>query len=108
MSAGSWLFWMITFLAAVGAVSTALWGWSVQSGVDPTLGQTPSPTVPVPSPTAPVPSWVSWERIVLRSVKSLGLQDLELAQMTSKAQLPLGLSQAFGTIFTYLIASRIL
>ena len=102
MSAGSWLFWMITFLAAVGAVGTALWGWSVQSAADPTtLGQTPAPT-------GPVPPWVSWERIVLRSVKALGLQDLELAQMTPEARLPLGLSQAFGTIFTYLIASRIL
>jgi hypothetical protein len=103
MSAGSWLFWIVTFIAAVGAVGTAFWGWSLQYRVDL---HPPSQTGLQPADHAP--SWVFWERIALRSIKALGLQDLDLAQMTPAARLPLGLSQAFGTAFTYLIASRIL
>lgn len=100
MSAGSWLFWIITFAAAIGAVGTAFWGWSVQYAADlHPHGQAPADHAP---------PWVFWERITLRSIKALGLQDLELSQMIPAARLPLGLSQAFGTAFTYLIASRIL
>jgi voltage-gated potassium channel Kch len=88
------LFWIVTFIAALGAIGTAFWGWSVQYSADLHAGM--------------APSWVFWERIALRSLKALGFQDLDLAQMVPAARLPLGMSQGLGTAFAYLIASRIL
>ena len=122
-SLGSVTFWLATMVAASAALVGAFWGWSIQytAELQPTYAgkyqfrtdlQAVSPQTPnVPSShamsTAP-PAWVAWERLALRSVRALGPQDLELPQMTDPARLPLGLSQAFGMLFTYLLASRLL
>ena len=120
-SLGSVTFWLATMVAASAAIVGAFWGWSIQytAELQPTYAgkyqfrtdlQAVSPQTPnLPSnravSTAP-PAWVGWERVALRSVRALGPQDLELPQMTDAARLPLGLSQAFGMLFTYLLASR--
>jgi len=81
--------------------------WQIPIPNRPAGGIAPDPeSFPRTQPLSTVASSLGWlgeQNVALRSVRALGPQDLELPQMTDAARLPLGLSQAFGVLFTYLL-----